>query len=439
LKRWLPVEEHRLVLALLVCGALVRIAWLASRTGLAPVVDEMQRVAASYARAGSLADAYFDGSGLTAHVGPIQPIILGSVYRLFGVATPGSEAVLIALAISFVLVGIYFLWCCFRELELPAAWRLAAVAVAALLPLHFNLELRALRTFEGAFATALMACGLLLVLRLDKQPRLGWRDLVWPSLLGAVLFLLNPPCGLGFFGALGVLVLRRVPVRDWAMVALSAAVALVLTVAPWGLRNQAVFGQPIFTRGNFGLEYAVGFHPAAASALDPKEAFKARMLEVHPYMGERARAAYVRDGEVRYMERLKQETDAWIAAHPKAAIELAARHVGNFWFPSRWMWGVFLEPGASQPNGVPVRQAIAWLMSLAALAALGWRLLRQPLGPHLYVACIVMLPSLPYALVEPTLRYRYIVETMCVFLSAELASRVLGAVRLGRQRALAGG
>jgi len=70
------------------------------------------------------------------------------------------------------------------------------------------------------------------------------------------------------------------------------------------------------------------------------------------------------------------------------------------------------------------RQIITWTTALEALGALVWGLVRAPLGPWLYVACTLIIPSLPYALVQPVQRYRYLVVVLTFFLAAEFASRI---------------
>lgn len=421
LEKW----EGLLVVGILLLGAVYRFVWLLSqRSGLSPVIGEMQNVATTFARTGVLGDPYGPGSGPTTHVGPVMPILQGTVYRLAGIETPLAEGILVWIAIGFVIGGIYFFWRSFKELGLPAPFRVAAVAFAALPPLNFNLELRALRSFEGAFAVALVALSLWTILRLDRRSSLTWRDFLGPTFVAALLFLLNPPAGMAVLAALGLLTLKRVPVRRWVSVGLCTGVALVAVLGPWAWRNVVVFDKPIFTRGNFGLEFSIGFHPAALSDANPKQVYLARMEEVHPFMDPRPRAEVVRLGEIAYFAKLQAETDAWISANPQGAATLALRHLRDFWFPPQWVWGTFLGPGAALPSALPIRQGIIWVSSLLALLALGLRLARDPLGRYLYVGCLLILPSLPYILVQPMLRYRYLIETLCVFLAAELVWRL---------------
>jgi hypothetical protein len=148
--------------------------------------------------------------------------------------------------------------------------------------------------------------------------------------------------------------------------------------------------------------------------------FVHRLRSIHPFANEAARAEVARVGEIAFMDRIGAETKAWEQAHPGDAARIAVRHAGEFWLPPRWMWRVY----DNEASAVAIRQAIMWISTLAAFAALAWGLIRDPFGPRLYVACTLIVPCLPYIMVQPILRYRYIVAVLTLFLAAEFASRV---------------
>jgi hypothetical protein len=261
-------------------------------------------------------------------------------------------------------------------------------------------------------------------LRLDaRRELLRPRDYLLPAVLVGFLALINPPAALGAYGALGVLTLKRVPVRRWLGVALVMTVGLAVFIAPWGLRNERVFGRLILARSNFPLEHALGFHQEAVSPDDPAAVFRARARAIHPFSNEpvsAARAEVARIGEIAYMDRLAAQTTAWARAHPLETVSIAARHFVEFWLPPRWSYRIF---GNDAPLIAP-RQVFIWATALAAFAALAWRLVQAPLGPGLYLACVLIIPSLPYALVQPIQRYRYLVVVLTFFLAADFAARV---------------
>jgi hypothetical protein len=133
-------------------------------------------------------------------------------------------------------------------------------------------------------------------------------------------------------------------------------------------------------------------------------------------------------GELAYMDKLRAETSAWERAHPLDALRLAARYLGEFWLPPSWSWSVF---GRAAPLVLP-SLVFVWATTLAAFAAIVWRLVRAPLGPGLYLACVLLIPSLTYALVQPVQRYRYLIVVLTYFLAADFAAQVAAYVATRR-------
>lgn len=425
-------HEVAVFVLLMAAGLVARVIWVSQSGRLGPMICETYQAAVCFARTGGICDTFVPGQGPTATANPVLPAFIGLIYRAFGEGSLTSEILLTAYALAVLCVTLLALYLAFRRLGLPVEWRLAALAAATLLPINFKWEAVSMRLFEGGVSAALLALSLLLVLRLDGRGPLRLRDYVLPALLIGLLALINPPAALGAYGALGVLTLKRAPMRRWLGVALVMTLGLALFIAPWGLRNQQQFGRLILARSTFPLEHALGFHPGAVSPADRAQAFVDRGREIHPYSNDPAspaRAEFMRLGEFAYMDRLAAETRAWERAHPLETAHLAARHLVEFWLPPTWSWTIF---GNAAPLVLP-RQIFVWSITFAAFGAIIWRLARAPLGRGLYLACVLIIPSLPYALVQPVQRYRYLVVLLTFFLAADFAARV--AAQLEKRRA----
>ncbi len=424
LRRFLERHERAAFALLLVMGLLARAAWVSQNNRLGPLVCESYNAAICFARTGGICDTYMPGQGPTATATPVMPVIDGLVYRAFGVGSRASETLLTAFSLAVLCGTLVALYLVFRRLRLPIEWRLTALAAALLLPINFKWETVSMRLFEGGLAAGILALSLLIVMRLDERPQLlRPRDFVLPAVLVGFLALINPPAALGSYGALGILILKRVPLRRWPAVALVMIVGLAVFVVPWGLRNEHVLGRFIPSRSNFPLEHAIGFYAEAVSPAYPAAVIVRRGAAVHPYTSDpngAGRAEFARIGEIAYMDRLAAETSAWERAHPIDAVRLAARHLTEFWLPPRWSFTLF---GNAAPL-VATRQAFIWATTLAAFAAVAWRLVQTPLGPGLYLACALLIPSLPYALVQPVQRYRYLVVLLTYFLAADFLARL---------------
>jgi hypothetical protein len=431
LRGFLARHERAAFILLLVAGLLARVVWVAQDGRLGPMICETYNAAVCFARTGGICDTYIPGQGPTATAGPVLTAFIGLVYRAFGEGSRTSEMVLTAYSLAVLVVTLAALYLAFRRLRVAVEWRLAALAVALLVPINFKWETISMRLFEGGVAAAMLAVSLLLVLRLDERGPLRPRDYVLPAGMTGLLALINPPAALGAYGAFGVLTLKRVPIRRWLGVALVMTLGLLVFIAPWGLRNEKVFGRLILARDTFPLEHALGFHPAAVDPADPGAVFVERGRAIHPYSNDPAspaRAEFARLGEIAYMDKLRAETTAWERAHPLDTVRLAVRHLVEFWLPPKWSWTLF---GRATPLVLP-SLVFVWATTLAAFAAVAWRLVKAPLGPGLYLACVLIIPSLTYALVQPVQRYRYLVVVLTYFLAADLAAQV--AAYLARRR-----
>ena len=140
-------------------------------------------------------------------------------------------------------------------------------------------------------------------------------------------------------------------------------------------------------------------------------------LKISPFLHPAALAKLkAAGGEVAYDSLLTARTEEWIRQHPASALKIAARHVREFYFPSRWML-----PAVS-PILVQLKQAAIWAIAFVGFMGLGVGLARKN-WRFLYVAAPLLLLMLPYVLGQPVPRYSYPVGGLLVFLAADMAWR----------------
>lgn len=419
-----PRGFNRAVAALFALGLALRLVWALRGDYFRPIASEMYLIAQAFARTGTIADAYHLGSGPTAHAAPLWPAFAGSIYRVVGRDGPVVEAVLSAAALAFVAVSVLLLNRAMARLGTPALARLGAIAFVALVPLNFELEVVASRVWEQAIAAALMALVLWLVIRLDVR-RVGWATLTGLAALAAPFVMVSPAAALGAFGCIGLLALRRGGagaaggVAAFVGVTALSAVFVVALSYPWALRNEAVFGEKIWSRSNFGFVFAEGFHPAAVAPANPRKTFVDRMAEIDPFERSRGFAAMTAaGGEAGYNHAMTAATMAWVRANPGDAARIAVRHTGEFFLPPRWHWHVYSDKSA----GTAAKQALVWAIAILGFGGVAWGLRRD--SRFLYAAAMLVLPVAPYILAQPILRYRYLITTLLVFLAADLLARL---------------
>src|SRR5579871_1568240 len=401
---------------LLVLGGFLRFAYL-FKVGLTPPPSEAFNVAAAFATRGEIADAWGSGTGFTAHLSPGMPLLVGEIYRWLGVGTPAAEFVLACISLVFIYVTILGLDTAFEGLGAAPLARLGAIALLSLLPLNIFLEMRKFRNWEGALAAAGIAICLARSLKMDREEhRPSWFSLGVLAFGAGVLSLFSEAAALACYGVIGWLALRR---RGWlGFVATTAVSAVFLSVLsyPWALRNEAVFGEKVWTRTAFGFNLAAGFHDKAVSPADPLKVYFDRMHEVSPFSSPPALAALQSaGGELAYSRLWTVRTEAWIGQHPLSALKIAARHIWEFYMQPRWMWWPDRGPVAIREAMLQTFTVLGFVGLAAGLARRDWR--------YIYVAAALVLPMCPYVLGQPLGRYRYPVDGLLVFLAADMISR----------------
>ncbi len=264
------------VTGVLILGAVLRIAWV-FHEGFDVIPSEGFYEAAAFGSKGELSDAYGPGSGLTAHLSPGMPLLVGTIYRCLGVGTPMAEFALSCVSLAFVYISFLALDAAFRRLGVAPIARIAAVAMLALIPLNIFFEMRGFRHWEGSFAAAAIALFLARALALDaRDGGSSWLDSGLLAAGGGLVSLFSLPAALACYGMLGWLGLRR-----WGWIGLvgtaAASVALFFLISyPWALRNEAVFGEKVWTRSSFGFNLALGYYDGAISPSDPIKALNDR-------------------------------------------------------------------------------------------------------------------------------------------------------------------
>jgi hypothetical protein len=404
-----------IAIAIVLVGVGLRTAWLFhNKEGFVPPLTESQRIGVSLATTGHFADAFRLGSGPTAHVSPVIPWMIGLIYMVAGVGSPASEFILSIYSIGLISLSFWLTFLIFKELGASDFGRYLALGLAALFPFQPSLEARELRVWEAPLVVAAVAGLLLWALRLDKRQRISWLTLVPLVLYGAVLFLVSPPGGLTAFAIIGLLAVRRAPPIHWpAVIATTVALTIVVSL-PWARRNQSVMGRLIWTRSNAGLELGLAYNDTLAFRPDHHAAYLARLHEMHPAAGDLGYAAMQKaGGEVVYAEQIGAHAKAWIQAHPVAALDLFVRHMGEYILPPEWFFHTWGHGGA----GIDMRRFLLAGIMLLGIAVLPLRLLKDT--RYLYIAAALGLLAAPYVVVQPILRYRYLVSTLILFLACD--------------------
>jgi multisubunit Na+/H+ antiporter MnhC subunit len=415
--RWIPA-------ALVALGVAARFVALGMH-GVDTADAEAHNIAVDFARTGTIGNAFGHGTGPTAHLSPVMPVLAGSVYRLLGVDSMPAELLLTAISIAMAMAAALLVYHAFGRLGLGRGSRLIALAVFCLAPIDFKLEIIEFRIWEGTLAALLMSCSFWLVTYADCENATDLKSMSVIALVCAAALFVNPAAGLTSYALALALLMRRIPPQRWTRPVLIGVAAVVLVLGPWTIRNYVDFGRFIPLRSNAGLELALAYHQGLETGESDRTIFRRRMVTIHPNEAPGAEAAIrASGGEVQYADRLGKQALHWIAGHPWLAARATARHLAEFYFPPRWLYDLY-SPGSGAKT---VKMGVAWAISLLGLAGAAAALFRWR-GQWLYGAIVALVPAIPYMFVQPILRYRYIIYTPLLFLAVAAAAAAVRQLR----------
>ncbi len=376
---------------------------------------EMGRIGRSLALGRGFADPFVPmGTGPTAWLPPLYPLIIGAVFRTFGIYSPLSGWVLLAINSVFSAATIPAIFeiatRCFPDnpyhdsdrrghrIALWSAW------IWALYPPTMQFAVRLI--WETPLTTFLITWALVIAFRLrgvgNPRPyggKLGlWAcfGLLWGliSLSNATPLLLLPVC------VLWVLLGSSGKLRTLAGAAFAGAIVLAC-LAPWTLRNWQVFHAFIPVRGNLGAELWVHNGPGADGLPRGIVVFTQPELQSYATMGE---VAYVRQCDERARE--------YIRSHPDQFFRLTLERLYFFWMS-------LPHPKGDHPLPEAFREATFALLSVTGWLGLILAVRRRITGASLFAAAFALLP-LTYYFVTVTARFRHPLEPLLVILSVYL-------------------
>jgi 4-amino-4-deoxy-L-arabinose transferase-like glycosyltransferase len=364
--------------------------------------EEMGRVARALATGFGFSDPFRGHTGPTAWVGPLFPLLLGVVFKLFGVFTPLSAWVILTLNSLFSALTTRTIWeiaarCFNRNVAWWSAW------IWALYPAAMQYAVRWI--WDTSLTTFLFSWVLVVALRLRAGETTGrW------ALLGLLWGLtgLSNPALLIFMPFCFLWVLMGAPTRQVSGMLL-AALLFIACLGPWTWRNWVVFHHFVPTRGNFGAELYLGNGPGSTGLL---------MEYNHPIDAPDQLRLYRKMGEIDYSRMRGDQALAAIHADPMHFIDITLKRVFFFWA------GV-PHPVSATPWVEYARSLNFIFGSVCGLLGLALALWRKAPAAALFAWAFLLLPLVYYG-VAAHARFRHPLEPLMVvlvvylFQSAEL-------------------
>lgn len=368
-----------------------------------PFGYEVGRIARSIALGKGYGNPLFEDTGPTAWMPPVYPYILAGVFKTFGVYTVASAFAILslqALMSALTCLPIYFI--ALRSFGERAA--LSAGWLWAFFPygIYFPVE----RIWPTWLATLLLAILFLMTLRLeDTSSAWDWAafGLLWgvtaltePSVISVLL-------PLATWAGYRLYTQRCRSVSHVAARMAVAAVAFIVTVSPWFIRNYRTFHQFIPFRDNLGLELRVGNNGDNSTWAN---------YDIGPWHSDVEWEQFKQIGEVKYMAEKKQQALEFMSGHPGYVAWSTVRRIGYVW---TGFWSLDRRYLADEPLDPP---NILLCTALTIFALIGLRrAFRTNAVQAMPYALVLLFFPVVYYITHPEVYYRRPIDPFLLVLA----------------------
>jgi hypothetical protein len=360
---------------------------------------EMGRIARSVVAGHGFSSPFPEWSGPTAWLGPVYPLLLAAMFKIFGVYSNASAAGILILNSVFSALTCLTIYLIGKELfgtrvGVISAWIWAIAPYAV----YWSAWI-----WETSLSALLLSVIFLLTLRLDRDPRLrNWLlfGLVW----GVIA--LTSASALAFLPVAVVWLWYRARKQGtWSYVPVAAGcLVFLLTIAPWAGRNYRVFGKLVFPRSDFGEELYMGNHEGSQGLC---------MFWDHPVWNKYEMAQFSQQGELAYVAEKQKLAVEWIRQNPGRFATLTLKRIGFFWF------NIPEQGRMANHFGMGSRHALYFGFALLAFWGLGLALRRGEKGAFLFAGLFLLFP-LVYYITHSHPRYQHPITPEMLLLSVYL-------------------
>jgi 4-amino-4-deoxy-L-arabinose transferase-like glycosyltransferase len=367
MKRTIVKAATSLVLIVIAAmGARIAFAWDQARKiqadvlAVVPFQNETGNIAYALAQGKGFSNVFRTETGPTAWLAPVYPLMVGAMFRIFGIFTARVFFACVGLNILFssaACVPIYFagkrIWG--LGVASGAAWLWALFPNAILMPFEW--------IWDTSLAAFLAAALLWATLELAESERLG--DWCAYGLLWGFALMTNPALGALLPFLLGWAAFRgRGGSRArWKRAALAAGVA-VLCCVPWSIRSYSAFHRFIPLRSNLPFELWLGNND-----IFDEHARNGRRVITRT---EEARR-YAQVGETAYMREKWLLASSFMETHPGLELRLMGRKFVDFWLGTEAPVKNFRETDSWLIRGILLVSFLTGMGAVGGIVALGMR------------------------------------------------------------------
>jgi 4-amino-4-deoxy-L-arabinose transferase-like glycosyltransferase len=357
------------------------------------------RIARSIALGRGFGNPFAD-TGLSTLLPPVYSYLLAGIFKIFGIETRASVLAALSLNSLFSALTCVPVFLLARQ---AFGERVAKCAGWGWAFSPYGVYYGADWAWSTCLVTLELAWLFLFAWRLENSSRT--RDwLIFGGLCGVAA--LTEPIVLDVLPLLGIwTVYRRYRLaRPWKTELIAAAVAGIVTLSPWLLRNYVVFHRFIPVRSGFGLELYIGNNGYSTRWVNSS---------LHPNHNDAELAEYERVGEIAYMGHKLQQGKDFIRAHPAWFVWMTFRRIVYMW-TGYWSFArEYLKDEPLDPPNIFVNT------TMTILGLLGLRRVWQR-DPALGIrfAIVLLFFPLPYYISHPETYYFRPIDPVIVVLAA---------------------
>ncbi len=362
--------------------------------------QETGNIAQALARGKGFSDLFRQGTGATAWLTPVYPLILAAIFRVFGIFSEASLVAAVTLNIvcsAAVCVPIFYAG---RKIAgtgvgTIAAWLWAIYPNAIVIPFWW--------IWDTCLTTLLAALIFWFTLELAESSRT--RDWCLYGLLWGVALMTNPVLASLLPFLLGWMVYRsRAGAGRGTTLIASAVLVTVVCCTPWTVRNYAVFHRFVPLRSTFPFALWLAHNPV----WDPHSPWNTR---VSAYEQDND---YKRAGENAFMQKKWDDAMTFIRTHPALEVKLFASRFVAFW---AGVDSPFARFAADESVGDRMELLANFGVTMGTVCGLIALWIKRRRYAFLLTAFPIVFPWI-YYVTQPYLRYRLPIDPVLILLTA---------------------
>jgi 4-amino-4-deoxy-L-arabinose transferase-like glycosyltransferase len=376
---------------------LLRVAYLCTMAHLIPAgvlaavpfQNEVGNVSSALAQGQGFCCLFRQSTGPTAWLAPVYPLLVASIFKLFGIFTLRSFYAAVSLNCLFSSLATMPLFYAGKRIggltiAAVAGWIWAIFPSGVILPFEW--------IWDTSLSVLLAAALLWSTLELKESSRR--RDFALYGLLWGVSLLTNPAFGALLPFLIGWVLYQHRGNRALKMrLGLVAIAALLLPCLPWSARNIVQFHRFIPFRSNFPYEFWSGNneifdeHSHAVNRIT-------RYEQIH---------LYAELGENEFLQEKMQAALSFVRTHPTLYVQLFGRRMVATWLGTGSPWQDFAGTDSYFVRFLLLWNAIVLLGVLLGLA----RLYLRRRAYFFPIASFPIIFPITFYIAHTTLRHRH--------------------------------